>query len=92
LEKSQEAPQRVTKEPVPNSELPSGPINETTKGIQESTPASLKQELIENFERKELKELLDSINAPETVTTLPANPQIPLPTAPSAPSSPESPQ
>jgi len=91
-EKSQEAPQRVTKEPVPNSDLPSGPINETTKGIQESTPASLKQEATENLETKELKERRDSIDTSETVTTLPADPQIPLPIAPSTPSPPESSQ
>ncbi|MEJ2230740.1 MAG: protein kinase [Nitrospirales bacterium] len=91
-EKSQEAPQRVTKEPVPNSDLPSGPINETTKGIQESTPASLKQESMENFERKELKELLESTDASETGTTLPTDQNVPLPAASSAHSSPESSQ
>jgi serine/threonine protein kinase len=88
----QETSDGTTKEPISHLELPSESDNETTKSIQESTPASLKTELIESFESKELKELLDSVDASETVTTLPTDPQIPLSTAPSASSSSESSQ
>jgi len=91
-ESSQGASPEATKEPILHVELPSESAKETTKSIQESTPASFKTESMENFESKELKELLDSVDASEPLTPLSPDQQKPLSTAPSASSSLESSQ
>jgi serine/threonine protein kinase len=89
-----EASPIITNEPVSHLKIPSAPVTDTTRGIQESPPASHKSEPIENMESKELKEVLDDVDATETMTILPAGPQIPSspPSTPSTLSLPESSQ